>query len=414
MCKPESTSVVRSSAQSVDDFLASATNFLERNAKRSPRRTEVAAWGVGSESVMLLEELPTEAQTTLLLEIREWRATEFNAGFGWLSGPVEFGGRARSVADDRAYQRLRSQFEIPSETCLGVSLGMVAPTILAHGTAVVKHRYLRRLFAAEIVACQLFSEPGAGSDLASITTRADRVDGGWLVTGQKVWTSGAHYSQIGELLCRTNPDRPTRQGSSVFVIDMAAPGVTIRPLRQMSGGTAFNEVFLDEVFVPDDHLLGNVNEGWTVAMTTLSSERRSIGGGGAAGGGGAGFARVRQVAEHVQRTQDPLVRQRLADLYITMNVARFTTRRLAGLPASDRVAQTVGSIAKLLLTANQRRISDLVGDLLGPAIIADTQEWGTYTWAEYVLSVPGIRLAGGTDEIQRNTIAERGLGLPKH
>ncbi len=247
----------------------------------------------------------------------------------------------------------------------------------------------------------------------SISTRAERVDGGWVVTGQKVWTSGAHFSQIGEVLCRTKPDGPARLGSSVFVLDMSAPGVTVRPLRQMSGGCAFNEVFLDEAFVPDDHLLGNVNEGWEVAMTTLASERHSIGGGGAAGRGGAGLARVLQVAEHVGRQHDPVIRQRLAELHTTMTLARLTTRRLAAASRDLAIARSVGSLAKLALTQNQRRISDLVAELLGPSLVADTGEWGTYTWAEYVLSVPGIRLAGGTDEIQRNAISERALGLPK-
>jgi alkylation response protein AidB-like acyl-CoA dehydrogenase len=178
----------------------------------------------------------------------------------------------------------------------------------------------------------------------------------------------------------------------------------------MTGGAAFNEVFLDDVLVEDDHRLGEVDDGWRVLISTLMYERQSIGGGGAAGGGGAGFGRVAQLVAWAGAGDDPVTRRLLADLYVNMTLARTTVRRLARVAERAGIA---GSVGKLLLTANQRRISDLVTHVLGPRLVADTGEWGTYAWAEYVTSVPGIRLAGGTDEIQRNTIAERGLGLMK-
>ena len=164
---------------------------------------------------------------------------------------------------------------------------MVAPTILAHGTDVAKDAYLKAMYRGDIVGCQLFSEPGAGSDLASLQTRAERDGEEWVITGQKVWTSGAQYSDIGEIIARTDPDLPKHKGLTGFVVDMRAPGVEIRPLRQMTGGASFNEVFFTDVRVPDSHRLGDVNNGWNVALTTLMNERAAIGAGGGGGGGAA-------------------------------------------------------------------------------------------------------------------------------
>ncbi|HUF97671.1 MAG TPA: acyl-CoA dehydrogenase family protein [Ilumatobacter sp.] len=361
----------------------------------------------------LLEEASPEVQRLALAAVREWKALEFDAGFGWISGPAEYQGRGLPRVYERHYQQLKRGFATPPETSLGVSLGMVAPTVLAYGSSVVKQRYLARLHRVELVACQLFSEPAAGSDLAGIQTKAVRDGDSWLISGQKVWTSGAQFSDVGEVICRTDPTAPKHAGITAFLIDMHAPGVDVRPLRQMTGGAAFNEVFLDEVRVPDDHRLGDVGGGWRVAISTLMSERESIGGGGAAGGGGSGFARVQQLATWAGRAADPLIRQALADLYIGMTVARHTNRFMQSRVVAGRPNGAEGSIGKLMLTANQRRVSDLAGLLLGPRLVADTGEWGTYAWAEYVLSAPGVRIAGGTDEIQKNVIAERALGLPK-
>jgi alkylation response protein AidB-like acyl-CoA dehydrogenase len=401
--------VPTSEIEDVASYRERAQAFLDSHLPR--RQAAVPTeWGEGSDSVALLEESNLEQQLRELDAIRKWRAIEFDAGFGWIDGPEDLGGAGLSRSHAAAYRQLRSGYEVPRETGLGVSLGMVTPTLQEYGNAVVRERYLERLHRAEIVACQLFSEPTAGSDLASIRTRAQRDGAAWRITGQKVWTSGAQYSDIGEIICRTGTTESGRAGLSAFVVDMHAPGVTVRPLRQMTGGAAFNEVFLDDVLVEDDHRLGEVDDGWRVLISTLMYERQSIGGGGAAGGGGAGFSRVAQLVAWAGTGDDPATRQLLADLYVNMTLARSTVRRLARVPERAGVA---GSVGKLLLTANQRRISDLVSHVLGPRLVADTGEWGTYAWSEYVTSVPGIRLAGGTDEIQRNTIAERGLGLMK-
>jgi alkylation response protein AidB-like acyl-CoA dehydrogenase len=289
---------------------------------------------------------------------------------------------------------------------------MVAPTILAHAIPEVKERYLRSLYRGDVVACQLFSEPVAGSDLAGIQTRAERDGDEWVVSGQKVWTSGAQFSDIGEIITRTNPDKPKHQGLTMFVVDMHAPGVEIRPLREMTGGASFNEVFFDEVRIPDSHRLGDVDGGWSVALTTLMNERAAIGGGGA-GVGTVSFTRFAAMAKHYGLADDALVRQALADVYVRQQVHRLTSLR--GM-ARIRAGQLPGpemSIGKLSLTTNMTRIGNVLTHVLGPRLAADSGEWGTYAWAEFVLGVPGMRVAGGTDEIMRNIIGERVLGLPK-
>ena len=296
-------------------------------------------------------------------------------------------------------------------TAFGIGLGMVAPTILAHATDPVKDAYLRKLYRGDVVACQLFSEPAAGSDLAGLQSRAVRDGDEWVINGQKVWTSGAQFSDIGEIICRTDPDLPKLKGQTGFVVDMKAPGVEVRPLRQMTGGASFNEVFFDEVRVHDSHRLGDVDEGWTVALTTLMNERAAIGGG--IGNRATSLTRFVELARYLGRADDPLVRQQLADSYVKLQVARYTNQRAM---AKIRAGQLPGpemSIAKLAMTQNFQRLTDMLSGMLGPRLTADTGEWGTYAFGELVLGVPGMRVAGGTDEVMRNIVGERVLGLPK-
>ena len=263
---------------SIDEFRAEATAFLDANAE--PRDTDQRfVWGEGDDDLALFEEVDPEAEQRQLAEAKAWRAKRFDAGFGYISGPVEYGGRELPAAYDRAYAQLEAKYAIPDQSFFGIGLGMVAPTILAHATDVVKEAYLAKMYRGDLVGAQLFSEPGAGSDLAGLQTKAVRDGDEWILTGQKVWTSGAQYSDIGEVICRTDADLPKHKGLTGFVVDMHAPGVEVVPLRQMTGGASFNEVFFNEVRVPDDHRLGDVNQGWSVALTTLMNERASIGAG---------------------------------------------------------------------------------------------------------------------------------------
>ncbi|HZA88199.1 MAG TPA: acyl-CoA dehydrogenase family protein, partial [Acidimicrobiales bacterium] len=278
----------------------------------------------------------------------------------------------------------------------------------------IKARYLPALHRADLVACQLFSEPGAGSDLAGLQTRAERDGDEWIVTGQKVWTSGAHYSDIGEVICRTDADLPKHQGLTGFVVDMHAPGVDVRPLRQMTGGASFNEVFFNEVRVPDDHRLGDVNQGWSVALTTLMNERASIGAGSAGGGTGlADATRLAQMLRHFGLADDAVLRDELMRLYTGFRVAKLTNQRALDKIRSGQLPGPEMSIAKLALTQNLTGTGEFVAKVLGPRITADTGEWGTFAWAKLLCGTPGMRIAGGTDEVLRNIVGERVLGLPK-
>ena len=395
---------------SLDEFTESATEFLDAHAER--RGEAKFVWGQGSDRVGMLDEKTPEQEHQEVEAAKEWKQQEFDAGFGWITGPTEYGGRALPVAYDRAYRESVGKYAIPSQSPFGIGLGMVAPTILAHAIPEVRERYLRPLYRGEIIGCQLFSEPIAGSDLAGIQTRAERDGDEWILTGQKVWTSGAQYSDIGEIITRTSPDKPKHKGLSMFLVDMHAPGVEVRPLRQMTGGTSFNEVFFEEVRVHDSHRLGDVDEGWTVALTTLMNERAAIGGGGA-GLGSMNLNRFVQMAQHFGVSDDPMIRQGLADAFIRSSVARYTNLRAM---AKIRAGQLPGpemSIAKLALTQNMMRVNQLVGEILGPRLQADTGEWGTFAFSEMVLGTPGMRIAGGTDEVMRNIVGERVLGLPK-
>ena len=396
--------------RSIETFRAEAREFLDANLER--RGEEAFVWGEGSDRVGVLEEKSAEQEARELAAAKEWKAKEFDAGFGWITGPEEYGGAALDKEYDRAYRELVGRYATPNQSQFGIGLGMVAPTILAHATPEVKEAYLRKMWRGDLVGCQLFSEPVAGSDLAGIQTKAVRDGDEWVITGQKVWTSGAHYSDIGEVITRTDPEKPKHRGMTMFVVDMHAPGVEVRPLRQMTGGAAFNEVFFDEVRIPDSHRLGDVDGGWTVALTTLMNERASIGG----GGGGAGtmsMSRLLGLARFLEVDDDPIIRQGIADVYIRGAVARYTNLRASAKVRAGQLPGPEMSIGKLALTENLTRTSQLVGDMLGPRLIADSGEWGTYSWGEFVLGTPGMRIAGGSDEVMRNIVGERVLGLPK-
>jgi len=395
----------------LEHFRGEALAFLEAHAARHAPRRDGFHWGVGSDRVALFSEPDRADEATEIAAARQWRCTAFDAGYGWLSGPPRYGGRGLPPSYERAYQALERDFDVPSQVPFNIGLGMVAPTVLAHGTDAARSRYLRAMYRGDIIGCQLFSEPGAGSDLASVTTRAVRDGDRWIIDGQKVWTSGAHYSDIGLLLTRTSPG-PKHRNLTAFVVDMRADGVEVRPLRQMTGGAAFNEVFLTGVGIPDDHRLGEVDAGWTVALTTLMHERGSVGG----ARGGAGIlstARFIASARQFGLDRDPGVRQALAAVYSRLAVARYTQLRSHARRQSSMPPGAEGSIAKLAHTQNLAAVADLMSQILGPHLVADSGQWGTSAWGEFILGVPGMRLGGGTDEIQRNILAERVLGLPK-
>jgi alkylation response protein AidB-like acyl-CoA dehydrogenase len=372
---------------------------------------EPTRWGEGSDSVALFHNLSADDERAHLDAARAWQRQKSDAGYGSLTWPVEYGGGGLPFAYEAAFRREEARFGTPKgHEAISITLELIAPTILTLGTAAQKDRYLRAMRRTDEMWCQLFSEPGAGSDLASLSCRANPDGGQWRLNGQKVWTSGAQYADFGYVLCRTDPAAPKHQGITAFLIPMDVPGIEVRPLRQMSGGASFNEVFLTDVVVSDDARLGDVNEGWRVALTTLGFERAARSGG---TGGADMFGRLLDLARHLGRTDDPLVRQRLASVYVHGRLRSMNRRRASDRLRAGGVPGPEGSISKLMLTQGLQEVADTAAVLLGPCLAADTGEWGTYAWSEFLNGVPGFRIAGGSDEIQRNIIAERSLGLPR-
>jgi len=396
----------------LEAFEAEARAFLDANATRKQAEKKFV-WGEGADKVAMFEEKDRETERADVAKACDWRRSKFDAGFGWITGPAAFGGRQLTNAHERVWNQLESQYEVPNQGAFTIGLGMVAPTILAHASDAAKEAYLRKMYRGDLVGCQLFSEPGAGSDLASLQTKADRDGEEWVITGQKVWTTGAQYSDLGEIIARSDPDLPKHKGLTGFIVDMRAPGVEIRPLRQMTGGASFNEVFFNEVRVRDDHRLGDVNNGWNVALTTLMNERAAIGAGGGGGGGVNLYARVIEMVRHYGLDKDPLVRNELANLIMHNKVSGYNNQRAMDKIKAGQLPGPEMSIAKLAGTLNMRRLGDFVSSVLGPKLIADSGEWGTYAWSQLILGTPGGRIAGGSDEVMRNIVGERVLGLQK-
>jgi alkylation response protein AidB-like acyl-CoA dehydrogenase len=329
---------------------------------------------------------------------------KFDAGFARITWEPEFGGRNGTTMQQIIFGQEESKFAVPNEAFI-IGLGMIAPTIRAVGTHSQKQRYLTKLLRGEEIWCQLFSEPGAGSDVASLATTATRDGDEWVLNGQKVWTSGAQYSDFGEIICRTAPEAEKHKGITAFIVDMKSPGITIKPLAQMNGGATFNEVFFDDVRVPHENVLGDVNEGWSVAITTLMNERVAIG-----SGGGGGRGTVHDVIALAQRrgvAADPRVRQQLADLYTKTRIQRFLSMRTLTAASQGKVPGPEGSIGKLLGARVMTQLGELTVSLAGPDAVA-----GNVRLAQSLLAAPAGHIAGGSDEVMKNIIGERVLGLP--
>jgi acyl-CoA dehydrogenase len=393
---------------SIEQFEKEALAFLESNAERRPVE-KAFVWGEGSDNFYREKDRDQEAINAE--EGKGWRQKKFDAGFGWITGPESYGGRQLPPAYDRLYNQLEATFRVPDQSVFAISLGMVTPTILDHGSQTARDLYVRKLWRGEMIASQLFSEPGAGSDLASLTTKAVKDGDEWVITGQKVWTTGAHYSDIGEIMTRTDWNLPKHKGLTAFIIDFKDPNVEVRPLKQMTGGASFNEIFFNEVRVKDDHRLGDVNNGWNVALTTLMNERASIGSNNA--GDNNLITRVIAMVKHYGLESDPLIRHDLADIVMNYRIANMNAQRATAKAKAGQLPGPEGSIGKMVLVNNQARLVKFISHVLGPKLIADSGEWGTFAWANFVLGTPGLRIAGGSDEVMRNIVGERVLGLPK-
>jgi alkylation response protein AidB-like acyl-CoA dehydrogenase len=325
---------------------------------------------------------------------RAWQRTLFDAGWAGIHWPVEHGGRGLTPEHTAAWTTECALAEVPPWINM-VGVVLAGGSILAFGTPDQQRAHLRGILDATNVWCQLFSEPGAGSDLASLATTADRDGDDWVVSGQKVWCSNGRVADRGILLARTDRDAPRHAGISFFLIDMHLPGIDVRPLRQMTGGSEFDEVFLDEVRLPADALLGPLHGGWGVAMATLTNERGHI------GSAGISLARRLDAIATMEGAEDAVSRDRLAELLSRGRALQAMGRR------QGPVASVAASLAKLGVTELMFDAAVLEGDLAG----ADAMlEGGPAT---RLLGAPGGRIAGGTTQVQKNIIGERLLGLPK-
>lgn len=406
MRSPTGSMETAEGAESVEQFRGRAHAWLSSVARL---REEHERWGEGDDSVAVFENWTVEQEREHTEKVRRWEQQKFDASWGALSWPAEFGGQGLPKYYELIFDEEQSRFDLPKRTELfAVTQQLIAPTIAAWGTDEQKARFVRALLRTDLMACQLFSEPDAGSDLASVRTRAVRDGNEWVITGQKVWTSGALVSDFGEAICRSDPDARKHAGMTAFLIPLDTPGITVRPIRQMSGGATFNEVFLDEVRVPDSLRLGPEGAGWKVALTTLAAERLD------SGNLGAGtIDRLLPLAARLGRPLTSVEADRLADVYLRSMISRMTGLRVRAAIAAGEQPGPETSVGKLYATETMRRTSDVALQLLGPKMIADQDEWGTFAWTEHLLGAPGYRIAGGTDEIQRTIIAERVLGLPR-
>ncbi|MEO8697532.1 MAG: acyl-CoA dehydrogenase family protein [Acidimicrobiales bacterium] len=401
---------------SLDEFRDEARAFLDAHAELVDR--SIGRWGEGSDAVGAYQVRDAEHDRAEIGRAREWRRTKYDGGFGWISGPRRYGGRELSRQHERAFLELESRYDVPAQTAFGSGIGIVAPTILEHGPEWMKDEYLAPIHRGDVITCQFLSEPDAGSDLAAVRTRAEADGDDWVITGQKVWSSNAHHAAVGLLLARTNQEASKHQSLTTFLLPTHLPGIEMQPLRQMTGGAEFNQVFFSEVRLPDRYRLGAVDAGWPVIRTTLGNERAAIGAGGS-GYGGAGLAgllppeRIAQMMRHYGVDRDPLVRQGFAQLYTGYELARYTALRTAAAIEAGQPPGPWTATAKLALATHMNRSASFVAQVLGPRICADSGEWGTYAWLQLLLGVVGMRIGGGTDEILRNTVAEKVLGLPR-
>ncbi len=374
-------------------------------------RTEVRTW--------LTANAPKKVDTKKLSEpelltlAKAWQAKKAEARFTCMTWPEALGGRGATPIQNVIYNQEESKFDVP-RGFFDIGLGMCVPTVMAFANDETKQRFVAPAVRGEEIWCQLFSEPSAGSDVAGLRTRAIQDGDDWVINGQKVWTSGAHYCDYGILLVRTNPDVPKHKGLTMFWIDMKAPGVEVRPIHQMSGGSNFNEVYFTDLRVKDSQRLGAVGDGWKVALVTLMNERLAVG-----GSTGPNYPEILELARStVTETGSALAndafREKLADWYVQAEGLKLTRFRTMTALSRGQTPGPESSIGKII-SANQLQ------DLSNAAIELEDQ-FGIITdtaiapleaaFQQSLMWAPGLRIAGGTDEILKNIIAERVLGLP--
>ncbi len=349
----------------------------------------------------------------LLKRAKEWQAKKAAAGYARITWPREYGGMGGTPIQQVIYQQEESNFLVP----LGffdIGLGMCIPTMMAYATKDQLKRHVKPALYGEEVWCQLFSEPAAGSDVAGIRTKAERDGDDWIINGQKVWTSGAHYSDWGIIITRTDPSVPKHQGLTMFFLSMKSPGVEARPIKQISGGANFNEVFFTNVRVPDAQRLGKVGDGWKAALTTLMNERLAVG----MPSGGLDVDELLDLARSTELEDGPAirnghVRSKIADWYVQSQGLKYTRYRTLTALSKGQTPGPESSIIKVVAAPKMQDLGAMAMELMGPAGIMTSDVPGAGGFQAQWIGGAGFRIAGGTDEILRNIVAERVLGLPQ-
>ena len=391
----ENDQTPHSSIQDEESFRSAVVDFLEENCKQIGK----------SESG--LDDDPERVK-----ECKSFQKELFKAGLAALSYSKEYGGGGLTKKHQELFDEIARDWRLPNGP-LYISHGMCLPMLDQYGTDEQKNTFMKDCISGEKIWCQLFSEPGAGSDVASLSTRASRDGDEWVISGQKVWTSGAHYADLGMVVARTDPSLPKHKGLSMFIVDFTDPTVEVKPLKQISGGSGFNEVFFNETRISSNRLLGDLNQGWNLAVSMLMFERVSIG----AGGGSLTADRTPaliELAKTLDKNSDPCIRQMLSDLWIREKIRRFIGQRVRDSAAAGLVPGPEGSIAKLNGSLLARLFRNASMEIVGTS----GQAWkigddDAEKWAIGCLAASGVSIAGGTDEVQRNIIGERVLGLPK-
>jgi acyl-CoA dehydrogenase len=398
-------------ATDLEAFRTYAAEWLEANA---PKRGDVEARDQ-SETADHGVQMGSSAERDRIKRSKEFQKKLYDAGLAGIAIPKEDGGQGLTREHEAIYRQEASKYTLPTAP-FGLGLGLGLPTILAHGTPEQKQRYVAPLLAGEEIWCQLFSEPGAGSDLAGLQAKAERTGDEWIINGQKVWTSGAHYSDFGYGVFRSDPDLPKHQGLTYFLVDLRSPGVTVRPLRQITGEAQFNEIFFDDVRVPDFDRLGDINDGWRVALTTLMYERMMIGGGGAPAQQrrrGRNEGGLLKLARDVGVLDDPDIRDHVIDLYVQQRILRLLGQRMV-VEAAGKAPGPEFSMMKLMGARLGAQTTELAVNLPGPAGIAwESRDSIGRRWSQSLLASRSGKIAGGTDEVMLNILGERVLGLPQ-
>src|SRR5580693_1941652 len=380
-----------------EDFRSRARAWLAANAPRRGSDEEAEAQARG--------------QAAVLAEQKEFQARLYDAGFAGITWPAEYGGQGLGSAEQITWSQESRDYDLPTGVFF-IGLSMPGNTLLEVGTQAQKERYLPPMLRGEEIWCQLFSEPGAGSDVASLQTSAVRDGDEWVINGQKVWTSGAQFSDFGAILARTDPTKPKHNGISMFIVDMHAPGVTVRPLKVATGHSPFNEVFFDNVRLPADAIIGEENQGWAAAVVMLRHERIAIGTMGGSRTSPLAYDSLRDIAAGLGRTSDQAVRRELAELYARGKAMQLFALLLRQEAMAGRMPGARGSVAKLAGSELGRFAGNVAAAVLGDQLAGfDSEELQAVTTS--IVATPGSAIAGGTSEIQRNIIGERVLGLAK-